>query len=80
MTHHYRIDIPSAKPADPALAAADIIIAAIRDAGICPHKAAENRMLREMSQRWVRGELGWSRADFVRACRNVLVLNPGLAP
>jgi hypothetical protein len=71
-----RIDIPSAKVPPAAYPAADIAIAALREAGLDPWKAAAVPMVRQLAGAWVRGEM--DRAGFVKACRNVGILNPSI--
>jgi hypothetical protein len=62
---------PMARPA------ADIVIAALRQCGIDPRKAAANPMMQDVVQAWVRGEM--DNAGFRRCCENMLIFNPSLA-
>lgn len=74
-----RIDIPSAAP-DPATVrsrAGQIVIDALREAGIDERKAIRNPMICTIVEAWGRNEI--DRADVVSMCRKVLILNPGLA-
>lgn len=72
----HRIDIPNAKPADPARQAAAITIRVLRECGMDPYKAARNLMARELCMAWTRGEL--NEAGFRRAIGNLLITNPNL--
>jgi len=58
---------------------ADIAIAAMREAGIDPAKAVRsgNATLMQLTLEWRDGLM--SREQFVHACRNLVILNPGLA-
>lgn len=69
-----RIDIPSAKPPSVALAAADILIDAIREAGVDPRKAYGVPIIHDMAVMWRDGEM--TRAEFVSGCRKFAILNP----
>jgi hypothetical protein len=71
-----RIDIPDAPVTPVARAAGQLVIDALREAGIDPRKAAGVPMVVQMAGMWARGE--WTRDQFVRAARNVGILNPAL--
>jgi hypothetical protein len=73
-----RIEIPPAPPPPPSPAqrAAAVTIAAIREAGIDPRKAADVPMIRQLVAEWLHGRQ--SRATFIDCCRKVAILNPSL--
>lgn len=57
--------------------AGQIVIDALRECGIDPMKAARNLMMQQLVMTWGRGEM--ARETFLRACRNMKILNPSLA-
>jgi len=68
------IDIPNA----PYQAAGQIIVDALRESGMNPNnpEVQSNPMVGECLGVWGRGE--WTREEFVKAMRNLTILNPGL--
>lgn len=70
------IDIPDA-PERPSWDAAGIVIAALRKAGIDPHKALCSPVMQALCVSWARGDS--TDAEFANACRNMLILCPALA-
>ena len=61
---------------DVAIQSADLVIAATREAGLDPAKAANNPMYVSLMKSWAK--LHITGDTFVRACRNLGILNPGL--
>ena len=47
-----------------------------RQAGIEPRKAIRNPLACEMARAWAEGT--YTRGDFLKACANLLIMNPGL--
>lgn len=66
-----KINIP-----DPSRAAGQIVIDAIREAGIDPARAATVPMIRELVGKWGRDEI--TRDQFISLLRKLLLLNPSL--
>lgn len=58
--------------------AGQIVIDALTEAGMNPRNPSvpQNLMVRELVAAWGRGAL--TRAHFVKACKNLLILNPKL--
>jgi hypothetical protein len=80
MMEPHRINIPSRTSihSSTVLAAGQIVVDALREAGINPRsKAAQsNAMLYALVGAWGRAEM--TRERFIHACKNLLILNPTL--
>lgn len=57
--------------------AADIVIAALRECGLDPVKAALVPVVGDVCREWAQGRI--TDEEFKRSCATILVLNPGLA-
>lgn len=57
--------------------AGQIVVEALREAGLEPRAAYQNPMMQQLVLAWGHGEM--TRETFLRACRNMLILNPSLA-
>jgi hypothetical protein len=65
-------DVPAFVPSKPE----NRVISAIREAGLCPRKAAGNAMVVALAKDWIHGT--GTRATFINGCRNMAIFNPSL--
>lgn len=72
----HKLDVPH-DPEKIRNAAGGIVIDALIEAGIDPRKAIRNQMCIALAGEWSQAKM--TRAQFVHSCRNLLILNPGLA-
>lgn len=56
--------------------AVDLVISAIRESGLDPAKCIHNQMIRQLAIAYRNLEM--DRAQFIRSCRNVGILNGSL--
>jgi hypothetical protein len=57
--------------------AGQIIMDAIREAGVCPRRAMGVSIIRELVTEWgTKPPTAQARNDFIRSVRNVAILNP----
>lgn len=73
-----RISIPDANSPTIEQQAGRLIVEAVEEAGLDPREASKNEMARQIIVEWGAGR--WTRALTIRTLRNLLVLNPSLAP